>query len=80
MVDTETLQSFFGWCLVVNTVIMMFSFFALMIFRNSIKKIHSDLMDVEQKKLPDFYFDYLAKYKIAILVFNLSPYIALSLI
>jgi len=76
MENIEVLKEFFGWCLVINLVMLMFTSFILIVCGNPIKKIHSKMMGIEQKKLPEFYFSYLAKYKITILVFNLAPYVA----
>ena len=45
-------------------------------FRKPIKKIHSQLAAVAYDRLDELYFSYLGNYKIAIIIFNLAPYVA----
>ena len=40
-------------------------------------KIHCKMFDLDPATVPKLYFEYLAHYKVLILVFNLGPYIAL---
>jgi hypothetical protein len=48
--------------------------------RDFISGIHSKMTGLGQTELSVAYFQYLANYKIAILMLNLVPYIALKLI
>jgi hypothetical protein len=47
--------------------------------RGFITKIHSSLFGLDEKDLGRAYFQYLAQYKIAIIVFNIAPYLALKI-
>ena len=42
-------------------------------------RIHSNFFSLREDDLRRAYFDYLARYKIAIFIFNLAPYGALKL-
>jgi len=78
MITIDTLTVFFGWCSVINIGMLVFSAIILMILKEPISRLHSKLFELNQESLPLIYFRYLGNYKIAILMFNLVPYIALK--
>lgn len=80
MQDIETLTGFFGWCSVINIVIFCMATLMLTLMRDFVSGIHSKMTGLSQSELSVVYFQYLANYKIAILMLNLVPYIALKLI
>lgn len=75
----ETLTELLGWATVVNLVIISLSTLGVIVMRRSITEIHSKLFGLDEKDLGRAYFQYLAQYKIAIIVFNIAPYIALKI-
>ena len=79
MITIEVLKEFFGWCTVINIGVLVFTTVTLVCMKDSISSIHSKLFGIDHENLPLRYFDYLGNYKIAILVFNLVPYLALEL-
>jgi hypothetical protein len=79
MISIEGLTTFFGWCSVINVGVLVFTTVVLMLMKDAISSIHAKLFGVNQENLPLIYFEYLGHYKIAILVFNLVPYLALKL-
>ena len=80
MVDLAVLTAFFGWCTVINSAMLLFATLSLSLFRPTVKRIHHSMMGVPQVDLDGIYFKYLAYYKIAILIFNLVPYLALLIV
>ena len=78
MITIDTLTVFFGWCSVINIGMLVFAAIILMILKEPISRLHSKLFELNQESLPLIYFRYLGNYKIAILMFNLVPYIALK--
>ncbi len=76
----EQLTSFLAWCTLLNSAFLIFASIALMAMRNSIAAIHSRMFGIDKPDLQTIYFKYLAYYKIAIIVFNLVPYLALRII
>lgn len=76
---TEALTAFLGWASVVNIAVLMLSTVMLIAMRGVISKIHSRLFGLDEKDLGRAYFQYLAQYKIAIIVLNIAPYIALKI-
>ena len=79
MISIEVLTTFFGWCSVINIGVLVFTTLVLMLMKDAISSIHAKLFGVNQENLPLIYFGYLGYYKVAILVFNLVPYLALKL-
>jgi hypothetical protein len=70
---------FFGWCTVINLSIYAFSALFIIVFKKFTVRLHSKLVGMDASKLPPLYFQYLGNYKIAIIILNLAPYIALKL-
>lgn len=78
----ENLQmgtAFLGWYTVVNLGIYLLTALAVMGFREPIKTIHSKVSAVPSEKLDELYFNYLGNFKIAIIILNIAPYMALKL-
>ena len=80
MNNLELLTTFFGWCSVINISLLVLSTVSLIFMREPILRIHSKLFKLKQDSLLLIYFQYLGNYKIAILIFNVVPYIALKVI
>ncbi len=76
---TVALTAFLGWASIVNIAVLMLSTVMLIAMRGVISKIHSRLFGLDEKDLGRAYFQYLAQYKIAIIVLNIAPYIALKI-
>ena len=79
MNDINQITVFLGWCTAINFSLYSFSALALFVFKDLIINIHSKFSGVHTSKLPTLYFQYLSNYKIAFIVLNLVPYIALRL-
>ncbi len=71
------LTAFLGYMTVINIGILLFAAIVIILFRNSITKLHSKLFNVHQEDLGKIYLNLLGQYKGLIMIFNLVPYIAL---
>ena len=80
MMTTETLTEFFGWVSVINIAVLFISGILVIVMRGPISKFHSKIFGLDQKDLGRAYFQYLAQYKIAMIVLSIAPYIALKII
>ena len=80
MLSIEQLTAFFGWCSVINVGLLLFSTLMIIVFKDPISAIHSRLLGQDKEKLQGLYMHYLAYYKIAIIMFNITPYFAFKLI
>ncbi len=80
MSSLATLTAFLGWCTVINIGLLMFAAIVLGLMRGPISQIHAKMFNLNESDLSRGYFQYLAQYKIAVLVLNLVPYVALKMI
>ncbi len=74
----ETVREFLGWCAVINVGLLMLSSILIIAIRERASRIHGKMFNLDEKCLSQAYFQILAQYKIAIIVFNIVPYFALK--
>ncbi len=79
MDSLETVTAFFGWCTVINAGVLTLAAIMVVVMRGSISQIHARMFGLSAEDLSRAYFQYLAQYKIAVIVLNLVPYIALKI-
>ena len=78
--DLKMLQDFFLWCMLINSVIYLFTALAVLIFRNFVNKIHEALFGFDEKTVSQSIHRYLGNFKLIITIFNFAPWLALSII
>lgn len=79
MPDLQPVTSFLGWCSVINIGLLLLSTILLMLLKAPVARRHARLFGLRDEALPMVYFQYLGNYKLAILMFNIVPYLALRL-
>ncbi len=79
MDSVQAIQAFLGWCSVINVAVLAFGAFGIVFMRGLIGPMHAAIFGLGEEDLSRAYLQWLAQYKIAVLVFNLVPYIALRL-
>ena len=80
MMTTEVLTAVLGWAAVINLAILVFSSLTVIVMRGPITRIHSRMFGLDEKDLGRAYFQYLGEYKIAVIVLNIEPYLALRIV
>ncbi len=80
MMTTEVLTAVLGWAAVINLAILVFSSLTVIVMRGPITRIHSRMFGLDEKDLGRAYFQYLGEYKIAVIVLNIAPYLALRIV
>lgn len=73
------LTELLGWGSVINIVFLMLSFLMVTFMRQTAVQIHSKVFGLKEEDLLRGYFQYLAQYKIVVLVFFVVPYLALKI-
>ena len=63
----------------INVVALAVASIMLMLMRNSITGIHARMFGVNKEYLSLAYVQYLGNYKIAIIMLNIVPYVALRI-
>lgn len=79
MMNVEWLTTFLGWCTVINVIGLALATLMFMLMREFVTRLHSKMMGVPQADMPIVYMQYLSNYKVAAIMFNLVPYIALRI-
>ncbi len=80
MITLEAIQQILGWCSVINIGLLVFATITVSTMRGPVIRLHSKMFALGEEDLSRAYFQYLAQFKIAVLVFNLVPYIALRIV
>ncbi len=80
MVTIQDLTAMLGWAALINIAILVVSTVALIAMRRQITALHARLFGLDEKDLGRAYFQYLAQFKIATIVFTIAPYLALRII
>ena len=65
---------------VINIGLLLFSTMALLVLRGPITRIHARLFGLNEQDLSKAYFQYLAQFKIATILFTITPYLALRIV
>jgi hypothetical protein len=79
MFVSATLTEFLGWSLVINVGVFVFVSVSLILMRSFVTNLHGKMFGLSETDLSRAYFQYLANYKLLIMVFNLAPYIDLKM-
>ena len=77
---TTTLANFLLWCAIVNYVILIVWFVAMLTARDAIYKLHTKWFRLSEEAFDGYMYLGMAIYKILVLVLNVAPFIALKLI
>ena len=73
------LTTFLGWCSILNIVLLTLSAILVILLKERIAKIHAWMFAIDPVVIQKMYFQYLANYKIAILILNIIPYLSLKI-
>ncbi len=78
--DMTTLTALFGWMLVINIGVYTLAAIFIIFARDWTARLEARITGVPEKVWPRLFMDYLSRYKVAIMVFNLAPYLALRIV
>ena len=76
----ETWTTFLGWATLFHFVLLGVIALAVLILRKWMMGIHGRMFDLDEATLNQQYFQYIAQYKILVIVFFLVPYLVLRLV
>ncbi len=75
MTSIETLATFFGWCTVINIGIML----GLLVRGIVVRRLAVRFFCVSEEEVRTAYMNVFMQYRSAILILNVTPYIALKI-
>jgi hypothetical protein len=76
----QMLTSFFMWCTIINGSLLIFSAIMIIPSEDLVYRMHSKWFSFPRETFNVVIYSFLGLYKIAIIVFNLVPWIALLII
>lgn len=79
MFINSTLTEFLGWSLTINLGILILVSLLLIAMRSPLTNLHGKMFGLSETDVSRAYFQYIAQYKLLIMIFNLAPYIALKM-
>ena len=80
MLTQATLTALFGWMLLINLGLYLLAVVAIFALRDWVIATHSRMFGLDPQQIPLQLYLYLARYKLAIIMLNLVPYLALKLL
>ena len=76
-ITIESLTEFLAWCSLLNMGLLLFSALMISWFGSWAKNIHGKMFGIPVEQLGPLYFNYLANFKLAVLIFNVIPFCVL---
>lgn len=77
--DIDQITAVFGWMLVINLGFYTLAAVFIVFARERIARFEARMTGIPSEEWPSIFVDYLSRYKIAIMVLNLAPYLALRI-
>lgn len=78
--NIQILTSFFMWCTIINAGLLILATIMIIPAEDLVYRIHSKWFSFSRETFNIVIYSFLGLYKIAILVFNFVPWIALLII
>ena len=78
--DIQLLQQVLGWSLALNYLILLIWFLVFIYARTWMKSLHGRWFNLDDQTFDAIHYAAMAVYKIFIMVFNLVPFIVLSVL
>ncbi|WP_345947266.1 DUF6868 family protein [Natroniella acetigena] len=78
--ELQLLRTFFMWCTILNVGLLLLSFPLLILANDYVYKIHSKWFSMPRETFNMVLYSLIGIYKIIIFVFNLVPWVALTII
>ena len=77
--NLEQMTELFKWMTFINIGIFLISIVGIISMKKVMSKVHGKLFGINEEKISQVQYGWLGIYKIFVLVFNVVPFIALSL-
>lgn len=72
------LTIFLGWMSVINIVVLIFAASMLCLGRQTVFKLQRWFIPITQEEMVRLYAEFLARYKMWVILLNVAPYLALK--
>lgn len=76
----EVLQAVLGWSAVINFAVLLLWFVLFAAMPGWVHRLHGRWFGITRERFDTLHYCGMAAYKLAIIVFNLAPYLALRIV
>lgn len=76
----EQLSYFFGWCTVMNYILLVIWFGMFILAHDWIYRTHQKWFDLSEQQFDLFHYSGMGLFKMFVFIFNLVPYLALRML
>ena len=76
----EQVREVLAWCTVINFGILIYWWLIFMLAHDFVYRLHSKWFKIPVEEFDSIHYKAIAFYKLAVFLFNLVPYIALSIV
>ncbi len=73
----DNLQSLLGWCAVINTALLLWWFILLRLAHDAVYRLHRRWFELTTSEFDRIHYGSMAIFKLAIWLFNITPWLAL---
>ena len=80
LVNLELIRNAFGWCGIMNLIILVIWFLMILMADEFIYRIHSRFFKVTRKRFDAIHYQGMMFFKVFVLMFNIVPYMALRIV
>ena len=77
---TQELQEFLMWCSILNSGLLMSWFLIITMAGGWVHRIHGRWFNLSRERFDAIHYQQIGNFKVVIMVFNVTPYVALLLI
>ena len=78
--DIQTLTSFFMWCTIINAGLLLFMALIYLLAPNLVYRLQSKWVSISRETFDTVFYSFIGFFKVLVIVFNVVPWIALSII
>ena len=77
--DLVEIRAFFGWCTLINWVILFIWWAMIGVAPDWVKGIHGKWFNIPRDRFAEIHYRGLLTFKFAVILFNFTPYLALRI-
>ena len=78
--SVELIRGFLGWCTLINWAALIWWWLVLVVAREWTYRVHRKWFRITEERFDEIHYKGMAIFKMSILLFNLTPYLALRIV
>ncbi len=79
-ITLEVIRSVLGWCMVMNFGVLLVWFLFFVLVKGWVYRMHTQWFKVSEERFNVIHYQAIAYFKLAIIFFNVVPYLALKIV